>query len=166
MISPVDVEWATGTDSLIASSQKPVPPGTDMHRVVIKEDVEPEARVDCGKAGYELKVAEAAIWDAFQSTEAEFRHFFEQNFFWLEGRSRWNNWKGKWESGVARLTLARELRHQLMRSKGRTARQNAHRVIFQEDLNTTFSRVQDGTLVTPVAREGKGAFVQKVTQET
>ncbi|CAE7493460.1 FBXL2, partial [Symbiodinium necroappetens] len=71
MISPLDVEWATGTDSLIASSQKPVPPGTDMHRVVIKEDVEPEARVDCGKAGYELKVAEAAIWDAFQSTEVD-----------------------------------------------------------------------------------------------
>ena len=43
--------------------------------------------------------------------------------------------------------------------------QNAHRVVFQGDLNTGFSWVPENGCPTAVAREGKGALVQKVLQE-
>eukprot|EP00439_Symbiodinium_sp_Y106_P015583 s717_g2.t1 len=72
-IPTLDVEWSTGSvwcgESLIASSQKPVPPGTDMRGVVVNEDSEFQPWIDCTRAGVELGCSAAQLRDALQSSK-------------------------------------------------------------------------------------------------
>ena len=72
-ISTLDVEWTTGTvwcgESMTASSQKPVPPGTDMRGVVVNEDSEFQPWIDCTKGGAELGCAVGQLRDALQSSK-------------------------------------------------------------------------------------------------
>ena len=69
----LDVEWSTGTvwagESVVASSSKPVPPGTDMRGVMINEDADQKPWIDYRKGCKELKCNEGDLKKALESTK-------------------------------------------------------------------------------------------------
>ena len=64
MISTLDVEWSSGSvwqDSLWGSSDLPVPPGTDMRGVLVRDDLEAKPWVSAKLMAADLKLRERDV---------------------------------------------------------------------------------------------------------